>query len=60
MSALKIAAYVRKSLVSLVGGLIGWASISLPDGHVSFPEWISLAVLVATALGVYVAPNSPL
>lgn len=57
---LAVGAYVRKSLVSLVGAEIGWIELSLRHGFgaVTFDQWMAQVVLVATALGVYLAPNA--
>lgn len=49
----------RKTIAALVGGLISWAYVvndSVTPG-VTTGEWIGLAVVVATALGVYGVAN---
>ena len=44
----------RHTLVSLVGGLLAWAQVAfVPDGHIDRAEYYGLAVVIATALGVY-------
>lgn len=62
MKLLALLAYARKAVVQLVGGEIGWAAVSLQHGFggVSFDQWIAQTVLIATAFGVYIAPNAEL
>lgn len=49
----------RKTVTALVTGLIGWFSaVVASDGPtVTSTEWIMLATIVATALGVYGVAN---
>jgi hypothetical protein len=49
----------RKSVTALVVGIIGWFEL-VPDlHHISRGSWIGLAVLIASALGVYTVSNDP-
>jgi hypothetical protein len=50
-----------KTVTALVVGLIGWATLVVNSApkHITAPEWIVLATVAATALGVYTAPNDP-
>jgi hypothetical protein len=50
-----------KTVSALVTGLIGWGGVvvSSVSNHVTASEWLFLAVVVATALGVYAVPNGP-
>lgn len=52
-------ASIRKALTPLVTGLIGWGAVVIhsPSGPVTAQEWWGLAVVAATALGVYAIPN---
>lgn len=49
-----------KSIAALVTALIGWGFvvISSKASHITASEWMGLAVVVATALGVYAAPKN--
>lgn len=49
----------RKAVVAVVGAGIGFATlvVTSPAGPVSSSEWLSGAVGLATALGVYGATN---
>lgn len=51
----------RKAITALVTGTIGWAAVVIasPSGPVSASEWLGLAVVVATSLGVYSIANDP-
>lgn len=51
----------RKTVTALVTGLIGWAAVVVnsTSASITSSEWITLAVVVATALGVYSVPNEP-
>lgn len=51
----------RKTLAAVVIGVLGWATavVQSPAGPVSASEWITLATVVVTALGVYAYPNRP-
>lgn len=49
----------RKTLTALVTGVIGWAgavTVSAP-ARITAAEWIVLATVLATALGVFGMPN---
>lgn len=47
----------RKAIAAFVTAEITWATVSLPDSHVSFVEWIAQATLVAGILGVHAVTN---
>lgn len=50
-----------KTIAALVTGLLGWGAAviaSAPTG-ITGAEWITLGVVVATALGVYGVTNTP-
>ena len=49
----------RKTIASLVVGLLGWATVVVtsPESAISASEWLGLGVALATALGVYSIPN---
>lgn len=49
----------NKTLTALTVGLIGWGStvVTSASAPVSAPEWIGLATVVATGLGVYGVAN---
>ena len=52
----------QKALAALVTGIIGWAGVVIAAneghfGHISDAQWLALAVVVATTLGVYAVPN---
>jgi len=53
----------QKAITALVTGLIGWFAVVIsasPNSlHVTNSQWLGLAVVVATALGVYAIPNVP-
>lgn len=50
----------RKTITALVTGNIGWAAVVIasPPAAVTASEWLALAVVEATALGVYAVSNS--
>lgn len=52
----------RKTITAVVTGLIGWAAVVISSEAVkiSGPEWIMLATVLATALGVYSVKNESL
>ena len=59
MSPFEALAGYRKAIVALVGSVLGWVGLAyVPDGHVDRLEWYGLAVVLATAAGVSVAPNA--
>ena len=59
MSPFEAIAGYRKTLVALVGTVLTWAGVAyVPDGNVDRYEWYALALALATAAGVYVAPNA--
>lgn len=49
----------RKTVASLVGGTITWGYMVVASDQTSITaqEWLGLAVVVATALGVYQVTN---
>ena len=49
-----------KTVAALVVGLIGWASavVASAPAAITATEWIMLATVVATAIGVYSVTNS--
>lgn len=49
----------RKTLTAVVTGNIGWAAVVIasPSAPVTASEWLALAVVEATALGVYSVSN---
>jgi hypothetical protein len=49
----------RKTVTAVVTGAIGWATLVVTSGSgpITAEEWIMLATVVATALGVYQIPN---
>lgn len=50
----------RKTIAAVVGAVIAFASLvvlSEPTA-ITGPEWVSGAIGLATALGVYAAPNT--
>lgn len=51
----------QKTIAALVTGLIGWGAVVVASAatHVTASEWLALAVVLATPLGVYAVPNSP-
>jgi len=51
----------RKTITALVTGLIGWgaAVVASASTPVTATEWIMLATVSATALGVYGVTNEP-
>lgn len=49
----------RKTITAVVGAVIAWVTLvltSAPDS-ITGPEWLSGAIGLATALGVYGVPN---
>jgi hypothetical protein len=51
----------RKTVAAVVTGLIGWATVVVTSAAAAITagEWIMLATVVATALGVYQVSNEP-
>lgn len=51
----------RKTLTAVITGLIGWGAVVVVSerASISASEWIGLATVLATALGVYSVPNEP-
>jgi hypothetical protein len=49
-----------KALAALVTGVVGWGAVVVasPSAAITSSEWLALAVVVASALGVYAVPNS--
>ncbi len=52
-------AEARKTVTNVVGAGIAWATLvtTSETGGITSGEWIAGAILFATAVGVYVAPN---
>lgn len=52
----------RKLVVAIVGASIAFAQLVIysPSEPISSAEWVTGAILIATALGVYSAPNEQL
>jgi len=48
-------ARARKFVVALLGALVGLVAQGVIDGDAA--QWVTTAVAVATALGVYAVPN---
>lgn len=59
-SIVRLARRARKTVAAVVTGVIGWgaAVVASPPAHVTASEWIVLATVVATALGVYTVRNA--
>ena len=53
--------YQGKTITAIVTGVIGWVGVVVAStpAPISDSEWLALAVVLATALGVYAVPNSP-
>lgn len=51
----------RKTLVAVVGAVVAFSQIVIysPAAEISSAEWVTGAILVLTALGVYGTPNEP-
>lgn len=51
----------RKTVTAVVTGLIGWSTVVVTSAALAITsgEWIMLATVLATALGVYQIPNDP-
>lgn len=49
----------KKTITAVVTGLIGWTGVVIlsPDAAITAPEYLGLAVALATAFGVYAVPN---
>lgn len=50
----------NKTITAVVTGLIGWAAavVTSDATRITAPEWVMLATVLATALGVYAVPNT--
>lgn len=50
----------RKTVTAVVTGLLGWGVVVQTSAPVEVTggEWLTLGVVVATALGVYAVPNN--
>lgn len=48
-----------KFIAAVVGAVIAFAQLVIysPAAHISASEWVTGAILLATALGVYSTPN---
>lgn len=51
----------RKTVVAVVGAVIAFATlvVTSPSGPITSSEWLSGAIGLATALGVYGLANKP-
>lgn len=51
----------RKTISAIVTGFIGWATVVVASDPtaVTSSEWLMLATVLATALGVYTVENKP-
>jgi hypothetical protein len=49
----------RKTITAVITGMIGWATLVVvsESTKITAPEWIALATVLATAIGVYSVPN---
>lgn len=54
-----VIAQYRKTLAAIIGAVVTWGLTAQSDG-IDGAEWWGLAAILATALGVYQAPNEPL
>lgn len=54
-------AHYSKALAAVTTGVIGWGMVVVASNpaSVTAAEWMELAVVGATALGVYGVPNPP-
>lgn len=54
----KLAKY-KKTVTAVVTGTIGWAAavVNSAPSHITATEWIMLATVLATALGVFSVTN---
>lgn len=52
---------IQKSVTALTTGVIGWGFVVVasPSAPITASEWLGLAVVAATAAGVYAVPNDP-
>lgn len=50
----------RKAITALVTGWLGWGAVVIASdpAPVTASEWLALAIVTATAVGVYSVPNS--
>lgn len=50
----------RKTVTAIITGLIGWAAavVASSSKSITAAEWVMLATVIATALGVYAIPNA--
>lgn len=51
----------RKTVTALVTGILGWVAVVIASDSTAITsgEWYMLAVVIATALGVYQIANEP-
>lgn len=51
----------KKSIAAVVGAVISWAQLVVgsSQSNITAPEWIVLAIGLATAFGVYQLANEP-
>lgn len=48
-----------KGIVAVIGAAIVALQLALEDNSVSNAEWVTIALALVTAVGVYLIPNSP-
>lgn len=51
----------RKTIAAVAGAIIAFSQLVIysPAAEISSAEWVTGAILVLTALGVYSTPNEP-
>jgi hypothetical protein len=51
----------KKTIAATVGALISWAQLVVgsKEANITAPEWIALAIGLATATGVWYVTNEP-
>ena len=54
----KLAAY-WKAIVAVVGAVAVVVQTALTDGTITRAEWVTIAIAVVTAVGVYAKANEP-
>lgn len=52
--------YAKAVVAALLAGLTAvFAALSGPNGDITDAEWITIAIAVVAAVGVYAVPNAP-
>jgi len=54
----KLAEY-WKAIVAVVGAVAVVVQTALTDGTITSAEWVTIAIAVVTAVGVYLKANAP-